>query len=86
MTDPYVWYESYRAAVLETDWTKMPERIGTAKSRIHEQKRILSEDHGGTPEERHAIALALVSLRALHVDATDWQKRKVSKGEQGSPA
>jgi hypothetical protein len=83
MTATYSWYESYRAAVLETDWTKMPERIKAAKSQVHERQRMLSEDHGGTAEERHAIALALVSLKALHIDANEWRKNQVSKGEQG---
>jgi hypothetical protein len=33
MTMTYVWYESYEAVVLETDWTKMQHRIQSAESK-----------------------------------------------------
>jgi hypothetical protein len=47
MTTPYSWHEFYKAAVLETDWTKMQHRIQAAESAMHERQRSLSEDHGG---------------------------------------
>ena len=34
MNAEYKWYEAYKAAVLETDWTKMNDRIDLAKSSI----------------------------------------------------
>jgi len=55
----FTWYHSYRAAILETDWTTMQERLQSAELEIHERQRILSLDHGGSPEERQAIADAL---------------------------
>ena len=55
----YVWYESYKAVVLETDWTKMHDRIQSAECKMHDRQRELSADHGGTPEERQAILNAL---------------------------
>ena len=33
----YSWQESYQAALLETDWTKMQERVQTAESEIHQE-------------------------------------------------
>src|SRR6476661_1779968 len=48
----YSWQESYQAALLETDWTKMQERIQTAESEIHKRRLVLTQDHGGTQEER----------------------------------
>jgi hypothetical protein len=65
MSMTYVWYESYKAVVLETDWTKMHERIQSAESKINNRKRVLSLDHGGTPDERQAIANALNALGRL---------------------
>lgn len=69
------WYESYRAAILETDWTKMQERLQTAESEIHDRQRVLSLDHQGTPEERQSIADALHGITHLKKEISDWQKR-----------
>ena len=38
MTTNYSWHDFYKAALLETDWTKVEERIQTAESEI--QKRM----------------------------------------------
>jgi hypothetical protein len=57
--------ELYRAAVLETDWTKMQHRIRAVESAIRERKRVLSEDHGGTSAERLALANAIDGMKAL---------------------
>ena len=53
------WEESYKAAVLEADWTKMDQRIQTAESAIHKRRLELSQDHGGTQEEREALVNAV---------------------------
>jgi hypothetical protein len=80
----YEWYDAYKAAVLETDWTRLLERIQSAEMKIHDRQRMLSLDHGGSPEERQAIADALNSMRTLRVDALDWQQRQTSgAGVQG---
>jgi len=71
------WHESYRSAILETDWTKMQERLQSAESEIHERQRVLSLDHGGTPEERQAIAEALHGITHLKTEVSDWQKREI---------
>ena len=49
------WQSLYRVALLETDWTKMEERVRTAESAISQRKRQLSLDHGGSPEENQSI-------------------------------
>jgi hypothetical protein len=67
------WYELYETAVLETDWTKIEERIQAAESAIHERLREFSVNHGGTQEENQAIAVALNSLHVLRSDVASWR-------------
>jgi len=66
----YSWQESYQAALLETDWTKMQERVQTAESEIHQRRLVLSQDHGGTDEERAALVNAMGGLRVLRMNVT----------------
>ena len=75
----YVWFESYEAVALETDWLKMHERIQSAESKMEDRKRVLSQDHGGTPEERQAIANALNALGTLRTEVDDWQSRQAAE-------
>ena len=72
----YQWHEFYKAAVLETDWSKMEERVRAAESAIRDRQAELSLDHAGTPEERQAITDALNGLDVLRRDATSWSRRK----------
>ena len=65
MTADYVWVKSYEIAVLETDDTKLRERIQVAKSAIDTRLYEMQMDHGGTPEERQAITDALAGLSVL---------------------
>ena len=65
MRAEYVWEESYKTAFLETDDAKLGERIQVAKSAIDTRLEELLMDHGGTPEERQAIADALAGLNIL---------------------
>jgi len=74
------WYEVYKAAVLETDWSKMEERIRVAESAIQERQHEFALNHGGTAEEQQAIADALSGLTVLRKDATSWAKREDSAG------
>jgi hypothetical protein len=69
----FSWYELYESAVLETDWTKMEERIQAAEAAIHERLHEFSVNHGGTQEENHAIAAALNSLHVLRSDVALWR-------------
>jgi hypothetical protein len=62
--------------VLETDWTTMEQRIRTAEFKIRERQHVLSEDHGGTPQESYALASAMNSLWILREDLVWWQNRQ----------
>ena len=73
MTDEYVWHAAYKAAILETDWTTMRDRLQAAESEISKQQHVLSMDHGGTPEERRAIANALKGMKNLAKEVDQWQ-------------
>ena len=74
--DRYYWQESYQAALLETDWTRMQERVQTAESEIHKRRLELSQDHGGTHEERNALVNAMGGLRVLRMKAGSWLERQ----------
>ena len=76
MTTTYEWFEFYNAAVLETDWSKMEERIQTAESAIRQRLHEFSLNHGGTPEENQAIVDCLNRLNLLRADVTSWRKSK----------
>ena len=49
MTTTSKWYEIYKVALLETDWSKMEERIQAAEAAIRERKLEFDLDHGGNP-------------------------------------
>jgi hypothetical protein len=59
------------AALLETDWTKMSERLQAAEAELRERQGVLSEDHGGTAEERQAIVDAINGMRVLRREAIE---------------
>ena len=71
----YSWQESYQAALLETDWAKMQERVQTAESEIHQRRLVLAQDHGGTDEERAALVNA-IGLRVLRINVASWLERQ----------
>jgi hypothetical protein len=73
MTETYKWHEVYKAALLETDWTKMEERIQAAEAALHDRRREFALNHGGTPEENRAIEDALNGLSVLRNDVAAWQ-------------
>ena len=72
MTATYKWFEPYKAALLETDWSKMPERIQAAEAALSQREREFDLDHGGTPEENQAIADAMRGLDVLRNDVVNW--------------
>jgi hypothetical protein len=76
VTTSYSWQESYQAALLETDSTKMQERLQTAESEIHQRRLVLSKDHGGTDEERAALVNAMSGLRVLRMNVASWLERQ----------
>jgi hypothetical protein len=76
MTTGQAWRELYKIAVLETDWSKMEERIQAAESAIKQRLQEFSSYQGGTPEENQAIVIALDKLRTLRADLGSWQGSK----------
>lgn len=77
----YKWHEVYKAALLETEWSKMEERIRSAEAAIGGRRRELDQDGGGTAEENEAIAGAIHSLNVLRTEAASWSTRE---GEEAS--
>lgn len=65
MKNEYPWEKAYEAAILETDFLKLPKLLQTAKAAIDDRLHDLLLDHGGTPEERQAISDALQGLTVL---------------------
>jgi hypothetical protein len=76
MTTTPKWHEVYKAALLETDWSKMAERIQAAEAMIQERKNEFDLNHGGTPEENQAITDAMRSLNVLRTEVAAWALRK----------
>ena len=60
----YEWGDLYRFAVLETDLSKLQERVRQAREAIQQRLQEL-ESEPGTREERLAIEDALSNLRAI---------------------
>jgi hypothetical protein len=79
----YKWHEAYRIALLETDWSKMEERIRAAETAISARRNELSLDHGATPDEVQAIQDALTSLNSLRRDVASWSKRALGQANPG---
>lgn len=67
----YPWEEHYIAAILETDNAKLAERVGAAHAAIASRRNELRMDHGGTPEEQHALSDAVSSLAVLKNERSD---------------
>ena len=72
----YGWQESYATAVLETDWSKIEQKIQAAENRIGVRLHEFSLDHGGTPEENQAIVDALHGLDILRKDIAAWRSKR----------
>jgi hypothetical protein len=75
----YGWNPPYTAAVLETDWSKMPERILAAETAIKSRLQEFSLDHGGTPEENQAIIDTMQRLGVLRSDLVLWREPKARR-------
>ena len=72
----FPWEAAYLNAILETDDARLSDRISSAKLAMSSRIDVLNMDHGGTPEERAAIADALVGLEKLRIERL---------GERGLP-
>ena len=76
MISDYPWARSYEAAILETDRSKLAERIQIAEEAISARERELDGNRVGSQEERSAIRDALSGLRVLR----DEVKQDVPEG------
>jgi hypothetical protein len=74
----YGWQELYATALLETDWSKIEEKIQVAENGIRERLHEFSMNHGGTPEENQAIEDALNGLHVLRGEVDAWRGRRAS--------
>jgi len=76
MNTEYDWVKLYKAAILETDWSKIEEHIQVADNGIKVRLYEFSMNHGGTPEENQAIEDALNGLKTLRKEVATWQESK----------
>ena len=72
----YGWQEPYATALLETDWSKIKEKIQVAENGIRARLHEFSLNHGGTPEENQAIEDALHGLGILRKEVAAWHESK----------
>jgi len=72
----YGWQEVYATALLETDWSKIEEKIQAADNGIRARLHEFSMNHGGTPEENRAIEDARRGLSVLRDEVAAWQASK----------
>lgn len=72
----YDWLEVYATALLETDWTKIEQKIEAADNVIRARLREFSLNHGGTPEENQAIEDALNGLNVLRKEVAAWRSKR----------
>jgi hypothetical protein len=72
----YGWQELYATALLETDWTKIEQKIQATENVIYARLHEFSLNHGGTPEENQAIEDALNGLSVLRKDVAAWRSKR----------
>ena len=69
------WVKLYQEAILETDWSKIEERIQAVDSAISARLHEFSLDHGGTPEENQRLRDALTGLSVLRREVVAWRSK-----------
>jgi hypothetical protein len=72
----YGWQELYATALLETDWSKLEEKIHVAANGIRTRLDECAMDYGGTHEENQAIKDALHGLDILRKEVAKRQESK----------
>jgi hypothetical protein len=70
------WEKLYQTAILETDWSKIEERIEAVDSAISARLHAFSLNHGGTQEENQRIQDALHGLSVLRREVAEWHGSK----------
>jgi hypothetical protein len=74
----YGWQGLYATELLETDWSKIDEKIQVAANGIKVRLHEFSMNHGGTPEEKQSIEDALHGLDCLRKEVGAWRERASS--------
>jgi IS5 family transposase len=69
MANSYNWQEQYHAALIETDDSKLMDRILAAQAAINSRVREMQAKRDGTLEERQALADAVSGLQILRKEA-----------------
>ncbi len=72
----YGWQELYANALLETNWSKIEEKIQVAENAIRVRLHEFSVNHGGTREENQAIEDALNGFDTLRKEVAAWHERQ----------
>jgi hypothetical protein len=67
------WEKLYEAAILETDRSKLEERIEAAEFAMHTRLHEFSLNHGGTLEENRDITDARNRLDILRSEVVAWK-------------
>jgi hypothetical protein len=67
------WEKLYQAAILETDRSKLEERIEAAEFAMHTRLHEFSLNHGGTLEENRDITDALNRLDIVRSEVVAWK-------------
>ena len=80
MIADYPWGRSYKLAILETDRSRLAERIQEADRAIMARLQELNSDNGGTEAEQTDIRDALSGLRMLQKELS----QSVSDGRFGA--
>ena len=76
MATKYEWEITYHEALLETDWAKIEARIQAAEAAMKTKLNDFSLNHGGTPQENHAIEDAMNALNVLKSEVVVWRERR----------
>lgn len=73
MNTEQTWQKVYQIAALETDWSKMEDRIRAAETAIAQRVQELNLDHGGAPEENLAMLDTVQKLNGLRGELARWR-------------
>jgi hypothetical protein len=70
------WEKLYRAAVMETDWSRIEEPLQVAETAMGHRLYELSLHQQETREENHAIEQAATALKNLRRDVANWKLKQ----------
>ena len=70
----YPWYQLYKAALIEKDWTRMNETVQAGQDEIYLRWLELTRQ-SGNEDEKQALLSAISGLKILRMDAAEWRER-----------